>query len=112
MLSSGTLHTDESVFAVSLNGKSGKFSKAQGEADQSSPCLIFRAFCTVYHTGVGYCLFVQGFTRASIQIDGIAPHFLFIMNIYSWGGNTGNNLVGVFLNELCINLKLIFGGCL
>ena len=53
-----------------------QISLAQGEAITfitmfGVPCILHR-----HHTGVEYCLFVQGFARASSQIDEYAPHFL------------------------------------
>ena len=37
------------------------------------PSCSFRAS---HHTGVGYCLFVFGFTRTSLQINGMLHTFL------------------------------------
>ena len=60
---------DESVFAFILEEKSGQFQCIKEEQFHSSPCLAYRAFCTVTILGVGYCLFDAGLSRASLLIN-------------------------------------------
>ena len=48
-------------FAFVLDSKSGKFLMDRDKQLRSSPSLVYRTLGYSLHTGVEYCLFVQGF---------------------------------------------------
>ena len=65
-----TFYFDESVLAFILGWKSGKFQKhKKGNTLVTPYCIVRGVSYPMLNTSVGYCLFVLGLTRASIQID-------------------------------------------
>ena len=78
-------HIDESVFAFILCWESRKFQRTR-KSNSFITCMAMIPF-GIHHTGVGYCLFVQGFARAPNKINEIASHFSMLhINNHSWGG--------------------------
>ena len=76
---------DESVFAFILVLKSGQFLCIKEGQLHSSPCLAYRAFCTVSIRVWGIVYLMQGLSRASEQINEML-HTFFIYTIPSGAG--------------------------
>ena len=76
-----TYLVDESVIAFILEWKSGKFQlhKDGNHTRHSVLVIIVVALAPRSNTSVGYCLFVQRYSRTSIQIDDSASHFPFVI---------------------------------
>ena len=65
-----TYYFDESVLAFILEWKSGKFQLTKDSNTLVTPyCIVWGVYCPTLNTSVGYCLFGQRYSRASIQID-------------------------------------------
>ena len=70
---------DESVFAFILGQKSASFNKHKEEQFTHHLVWCTMPFWHCLHTGVGYCLFVFGLCRASVQIDEVLHTFFIVV---------------------------------
>lgn len=80
-MNNGHIVFDESVIAFILERNLVHFVKHKESNRTRRLVLVSRRgslFAASPNTGVGPCLFVFGFTRASVQIDDRASHFLIV----------------------------------
>lgn len=64
----------------------------------SSLCMAYCALLARFHTGVEYCLFAQGLTRASLQINELLHTFVLYTALWSMGARS-NSFISMRFNH-------------